>query len=103
MSGTTPVVELNLQFFDNYFSNPQYKIQVLKTFPKEIQQGYILYRQGKLQGDYPGDKSCWLTLDPGTSVRVSLNNDSFPALVGVIPSIIDLDSAQELDRKKTMQ
>ena len=42
-------------------------------------------------------------LDPDTTIKFSLNNSDFPALVGVIPSIIDLDQAQELDRKKTMQ
>lgn len=102
-SGPDPVVELNLQFFDTYFPNPQYKIKVLKTFPKDIQQAYVLYKEGKLKGDYPGDKTCWYPLDPGISVKLSLNDNDFPSLVGVIPSIIDLDQAQELDRQKTMQ
>lgn len=102
-SGSLPIVELNLQFFDSYLSTPQQRIQVLKTFPKEIQLAYLKYKQGKLEGDYPGDKSCWFPLDPGTSIRMSLNDSDFPALVGVIPNLIDLDSAQELDRQKTMQ
>lgn len=102
-SGSNPIVELNLQFFDAYFLNPQYKIQILKTFPKDIQQAYVLFKEGKLKGDYPGDKTCWVPLDPETSVKLSLNDSDFPSLVGVIPSIIDLDQAQELDRQKTMQ
>lgn len=102
-SGPNPIVELNLQFFDVYFTNPQYKIQVLKTFPEDIRKAYVLYKEGKLKGDYPGDRSCWVPLDPATSVKLSLNDNDFPPLVGVIPSIIDLDQAQELDRQKTMQ
>lgn len=102
-SGPDPIVELNLQFFDSYFPNIQQKLQILKTFPKDIQQAYILYKEGKLKGDYPGDRSYWYALDPGTSVKLNLNNADFPALVGTIPSIIDLDQAQELDRQKTMQ
>lgn len=102
-SGPNPVVELNLQFFDSYFTNPAYKVQILKTFPEDIQQAYILYKSGKLKGDYPGDRSCWVALDPATSVKLSLNDHDFPCMVGVIPSIIDLDQAQELDRQKTMQ
>lgn len=102
-SGTEPIVELNLQFFDAYFSNPQYRTQVLKMFPSEVQRAYILYKQGKLKGDYPGDKSCWYMLDPGFAIKISLNDSDFPPLVGVIPSIIDLDAAQDLDRKKTLQ
>lgn len=102
-SGPDPIVELNLQFFDAYFSNPQYKIKVLKTFPQDIQRAYVLYKEGKLKGDYPGDLTCWVPLDPGVAFKLSLNNSDFPALVNVIPSIIDLDQAQELDRQKTMQ
>jgi len=55
-----------------------------------------------LKGDYPGDKSCWFMLDPKFAVKISLNDSEFPPLVGVIPSIIDLDAAQDLDRKKTL-
>lgn len=102
-SGTDPIVELNLQFFDAYFTNPQYRAQILKLFPVDIQKAYIAYKQGKLKGDYPGDKSCWYMLDPKFAVKISLNDSDFPPLVGVIPSIIDLDAAQELDRKKTLQ
>lgn len=102
-SGIDPVIELNLQFFDACFSNPQLKLQILKTFPKDIQQAYILYKKGKLKGDYPGDKSCWYALDPGSSIKLNLNGSDFPPLAGVIPSIIDLDQAQDLDRQKTMQ
>ena len=36
-SGTDPIVELNLQFFDSCFPKPQYKMKVLQMFPKEIQ------------------------------------------------------------------
>lgn len=102
-SGPDPIVELNLQFFDACFTNPLYKVQVLKLFPQDVQQAYIKYKEGKLKGDYPGDKTCWYMLDPATSVKICMNDSEFPPLVGVIPSIIDLDAAQELDRKKTMQ
>ena len=102
-SGADPIVELNLSFFDAYFANPAYKARILKTFPQEVQRAYVLYKQGKLKGDYPGDTSCWVALDPAFTIKLSLNGDEFPPLVGVIPSIIDLDQAQELDRQKTMQ
>lgn len=101
--GPDPVVELNMRFFDAYFSNFQYRLKVLQMFPKEVQKAYILYKEGKLTGDYPGDGNGWFMLDPDTTVKFSLNNSDFPPLAGAIPSIIDLDQAQELDRKKTMQ
>lgn len=101
--GSFPIVELNMQFFDAYFPNTPYRVKVLSTFPKEIQKGYTLYRQGKLPQDYPGDGTGWFTLEPGMAIKFNLNNNDIPPLVSVIPSIIDLDQAQELDRKKTMQ
>ena len=101
--GVDPVIELDMRFFDVYFPNVQYRLKVLSMFPKEIQKAYIQYKEGKLVGDYPGDKRGWAMLDPDTTIKFNLNNDDFPPLAGVIPSIIDLDSAQELDRKKTMQ
>lgn len=106
-SGPDPVVELNLRFFDAYFPNVQQKMKVLKTFPKYIQEAYVKYKQGKLKGDYPGDTTCWVALD-SAAIRLSLDDgtgsgDGLPMLASVIPSIIDLDSAQELDRQKTMQ
>lgn len=102
-SGVDPVVELNLAFFDAYFPNQQQRQSVLSTFPKDLQKAYVLYKNGKLPGDYPGDVSYWYPLEPGTSVKISLNNNDFPTLVGVIPSILDLDQAQDLDRQKTVQ
>lgn len=101
--GPDPVIELNLQFFDAQFPNPQYRIKVLKAFPKEIQKAYVDFKEGKLAGDYPGDPSFWCMLDPDCTVKFCLNNSDFPPLAGAIPSIIDLDQAQDLDRKKTMQ
>lgn len=101
--GSFPVIELNMQFFDDKFSNTQYRMKVLSLFPKEIQKGYILFKQGKLPKDRPEDSNGWFALDPKQTIKFNLNNSDFPSLVGVIPSIIDLDLAQELDRKKTMQ
>ena len=32
-SGVNPVVELNLKFFDSYFTNADYRLKILKLFP----------------------------------------------------------------------
>lgn len=102
-SGVNPVVELNLKFFDSYFTNADYRLKVLKLFPKDVQVAYIKYKKGTLPKDYPSDTVGWYALDPELSVKFCLNNSDFPPLSGAIPSIIDLDQAQDLDRKKTMQ
>lgn len=101
--GNWPIVELNMKFFDAEFPNPQYRLKILQMFPKEIQKAYILYKEGKLMGDTVEDGNGWYMLDPDTSFKFSLNDSDAPILIGAIPSIIDLDQAQELDRKKTMQ
>lgn len=101
--GADPAVELNLQFFDTYFPDVNYKVKVLKTFPKEVQKAYIAFKERKLVPDKAGDGKCWCLLDPDLTVHFNLNGSDFPPLAGAIPSIIDLDQAQDLDRRKTMQ
>lgn len=101
--GTQPVVELNLKYFDDAFTNAEYRKKILKLFPYEIQKAYVLYHEGKLKGEYPGDEAGWFVLDPTLTIKFSLNGSDFPILSNAIPSIIDLDEAQDLDRKKTMQ
>lgn len=102
-SGTRPVVELNMKYFDDNFKDVTYRMRVLKMFPKDVQQGYVKFKNGLLVGDYPGDTSGWYMLDPNATVKFSIGRSEIPTLVGAIPSIIDLDAAQDLDRQKTMQ
>lgn len=105
-SATSPIVELSLRFFDTYFTTPQQRMKVLKLFPEDIQKAYILYRQNKLKGDYPGEYTEWVALDPGSTVKISLGGSvggEMPPFAATIPSIIDLDEAQALDREKTLQ
>lgn len=102
-SGPVPMVELNMAFFDMMFPQPQMRIKILQTFPKDIQKAYIAYKSGKLPGDYPGDTSGWYMLEAGTGVKFNFCGSDMPPLANVIPSLIDLDEAQALDRKKVMQ
>lgn len=101
--GNMPAVELNLKYFDDCFVDINYKISILKIFPKEIQKAYVQYLQGKLQPDNSGDLTGWCLLSPEKTVKFELNGSISPFLMNVIPSLIDLDEAQALDRKKMMQ
>ena len=103
MVGNTPAIEFNMKFFDDKFSDVQYRMKVLKLFPKEFQKGYLLYKQGKLTPDFQGDKGAWYLLDPGSAIKFSLGNGDIPIFVNAIPAILDLDAAQDLDRRKQMQ
>lgn len=104
-----PVVEFNMKYFDDYFPDQNYRLRIIKSFPAEFYKGYIEYINGKLQPDFSGDQEGWYLLDPNKSVKFTFNGSGngesadFPVLVNAIPAIIDLDSAQDLDRQKTLQ
>lgn len=102
--GESPTVEFNMRFFDDMFPDTTYRMKILKLFPKDFQLGYRLYKQNKLKPDYPGDNSgAWYLLDPDCAFKFCFHNDDFPLFVNTIPAILDLDAAQDLDRRKQLQ
>lgn len=101
--GPNPTVEFDMRFFDEKFTDTQYRLKVLNMFPKEFSQGYILYKQGKLPSDSLGDTKSWYLLDPANAVKFNFSNGDIPFFVNAVPSILDLDAAQDLDRRKQMQ
>jgi hypothetical protein len=98
-----PAVEFNMRYFDDAFKDTQQKLKVLNLFPKEFKKGYILYKEGKLVPDFQGDTAGWYLLDINKTIKFNINGEDFPVLISVIPAIIDLAEAQELDRKKMAQ
>lgn len=101
--GGMPVVEFNMKYFDT-FRDPAYRMKVLKLFPEDFAKGYMLYKQGKLKPDFAGDNTgSWYLLDPESSVKFSCGPNDIPMFVKAIPSLIDLDAAQNLDRRRQMQ
>ena len=98
-----PAVEFNMKFFDEQFRDTTQKMKVLKMFPDEFAKGYMLYKQGKLPPEFMGDTNGWYLLDPKMTVKFTANGEDYPAFISVIPLILDLDEAQALDRKKTLQ
>lgn len=98
-----PAVEFNMKFFDDEYKNVDYRMRVLGMFPKDFQKGYLAYKDGKLTPDFPGDAAGWYLLDPECTIKFNVNDQDYPPMVSVIPHIIDLDEAQELDRKKMAQ
>ena len=98
-----PAVEFNMKFFDVAFKSTEQKMKILNLFPTEFKKGYILYKEGKLQPDFPGDTAGWYLLDPKSVIKFNVNGEDYPLFISVIPMLIDLDAAQELDRKKMAQ
>jgi len=102
-----PAVEFNMRFFDDKFPDVNYRLKVLKMFPAEFSKGYILYRQGKLKNENEGFlgkyyQTGWYLLEPGSVIKFNFNNNDIPMFVNMCPAILDLDAAQELDRRKQM-
>lgn len=101
--GNKPAVEFNMKFFDEQFKDTTQRMRVLKMFPPEFSKGYELYRKGKLPPEFQGDSNGWYLLDPKKTVKFTANGEDYPAFISVIPLIIDLDEAQALDKKRTLQ
>ena len=101
--GTKPTVEFNMKYFDDSFKNSEQLNRMLKLFPAEFEKGYRLYRQGKLPPCFQGDTSGWYLLDPDMTVKFNNNGEDYPMFISTVPLILDLDEAQALDRKKTLQ
>jgi len=92
--GEFPAIEFNMRFFDEQFSDVNYRLRVLNLFPEEFQRGYLLYKKNKLTPDFQGDISgCWYLLEPSASIKFSMGLSDTPMCVNSIPAIIDLDSA----------
>lgn len=107
--GNMPAVEFNMRFFEDKFPDMAYRLKVLKMFPAEFARGYALYRQGKLKEENEGplgkyiSTTGWYLLEPGSVIKFNFNNNDIPMFVNTCPAILDLDAAQELDRRKQMQ
>ena len=98
-----PAVEFNMKFFDT-FRDITYRMRVLNLFPDEFKKGYLLYKQGKLTAECDGDKTGgWYLLDPENTVKFNINGSDIPIFINAIPALLDLDAAQDLDRRKQMQ
>ena len=119
--GNLPAVEFNMRFFDVAFPDTNYRMKVLNLFPEEFKKGYHSYKRNLLKDEYTGtssgiissewrrrDESGWWQLDPDKTVKFSFPNGGngaadLPLFINVIPAILDLDAAQDLDRRKQMQ
>lgn len=101
--GGQPLVEFNMKYFDETFKDTEYRLKIIKAFPQEFQKGYVLYKEGKLPAEYRGDTSGWYPLDPQYTIMFSINGERLPLFMSTIPYLIDLDVAQDLDRKRMAQ
>lgn len=98
-----PAIEFNMKFFDDTFKDTTQKFKMLNLYPNEFKKGYILYKEGKLLPQFAGDEQGWYLLDVEKTIKFNINGEDFPSFISVIPAIVDLDDAKELDRKRMAQ
>lgn len=101
--GGRPAIEFNMKYFDDAFKDSVQRMRMLKLFPEEFRKGYVAYKEGRLKPDFQDDSIGWYLLDVNRTIKFNINGEDFPFLISVIPAIIDLDAAQDLDRKKMAQ
>ena len=96
-------IQFNMKFFDDFYRDTQQRIKILNLFPQDFKKGYELYKKGKLPPAFKGDTQGWYLLDPRSTIKFSIQEGDYPPFMAVIPYLIDLDAAQDLDRKKMAQ
>ncbi len=98
-----PAIEFNMKFFDIFYKDTEQRVKILNLFPPEFKKGYELYKKGKLPPAFKGDTQGWYLLDPRSTIKFNMEDGDYPPFMAVIPYLIDLDAAQDLDRKKMAQ
>ena len=98
-----PIVEFNVKYFDDKFKDAAYRLKIVKMFPKEFQHAYLKYKKGELEKDFKEDKSGWFALEAGKAFKFNLNNSDIPLFISIVPKLMDLEDAQDLDKKKMEQ
>lgn len=105
--GPLPAIEFDMRWFDVKFPDPVYRLKVLEMFPKEFKKGYQFYKEGKIpvEHDGCGRMGAWYLLDQGSTIKFDfgLGSGDLPLFAAAIPELIDLDAAQDLDRRKQLQ
>lgn len=98
-----PAVEFNVKYFDDTFADTEYRLRVVKMFPKEIRQAYVAYKKGTLPQDFNGDTRGWVLLDPSKTVKFNIDGSDCPIFASIIPHLLDLEEAQAIDQQKMLQ
>lgn len=102
-SNGRPAIEFQMKYFDDMFKDANQRLRMLNLFPEEFKKGYILYKEGKLLPTYSGDQSGWYLLDTRYAFKFNLNGTDFPLFISILPDLVDLDEAKEMDKKRMAQ
>ena len=96
-------IEFNMHYFYDLYSDEQQRQKIVSLFPKDFQRGYNLFKNNKLPPCFQGDQIGWYLLQTKNTIKFNLNGQDFPFFIAAVPALIDLNQAQDLDRKKMAQ
>lgn len=96
------VIEFNVKYFDDAFKNDKIRLMVLDSMPKEFKKAYIDYKAGRIERD-PDDGGYWFLVTPEISMRFIISGSEVPMFISIAPKLLDLDEAQEAEKKKILQ
>jgi hypothetical protein len=97
------VVEFNVKYFEDAIARPELRQEVLKTYPKEIVDGYIAYKNGVLPVDKTDMTGYWIRLSLHDAWKFSMRPDDQPFFISAVPKVIDFDDIREINKRKKEQ
>lgn len=95
-------VEFNIKYFDEQIKDSAQREILLDSFPKEFLKAYSNYKNGIITIDRT-DGGAWFLLDLNLAMRFAFSDLEIPVFASVIPSLVSLEEAKEIDMKKSMQ
>jgi len=97
-----PVVEFNVKYFDEHFPIEQVKVKVLNSYPREIVDGYVRYKQGEIKEKFEGNGSygAWVTLDPDSAVAFYYDESLRPLLSQAFFAILEALELKGIEKRK---
>ena len=100
-----PLIEFNVKYFDDVTSDDAFRKRLLDLFPKEFKKAYIKYSNGMLPAETQGDQPGWVLLDKQRAFKFNFgsNDLDIPPFAYAIPSLIELDEVQDLEKEKLLQ
>lgn len=95
------VIEFNLRYFDQKFTDEEKKLLILKQYPIEIRKGYNKYKSGSIVAS--NDGKVWLPLDVNFATRFCISQDEVPFFFSLIPEINRLQNNKKQRDKQIAQ
>lgn len=96
-----PLIEFNIEYFDDEFNKEKDRNRILDLFPPEFREHYDhKEREGQSGGFGEGT---WYLLDSDKAFKFSFDESDRPPFLSAIPSLIELGEIQDLEKEKLLQ